>query len=88
MRFVVFLMLAIVFASPAVAQVYFPAGTNGHRTPEAQKAAEASKYQKTKSLGVSRREPMSSKRSISRAASRSGSAYDKGVAHPAVIIPP
>src|SRR5436309_3086862 len=41
--FVVFLMAAMVFLSPAVAQVYYPAGTAGHRTPEAQKAAEASK---------------------------------------------
>ena len=41
--FVVFLTAAMVFSSPAVAQVYYPAGTAGHRTPEAQKAAEASK---------------------------------------------
>src|SRR5947207_14041179 len=41
--FVVFLMAAIVFSSPAVAQVYYPSGTAGHRSPEAQKAAEASK---------------------------------------------
>jgi hypothetical protein len=41
--FVVFLMAAILFSSPAIAQVYFPSGTAGHRSPEAQKAAEASK---------------------------------------------
>ena len=33
----------MVFSSPAVAQVYYPSGTAGHRSPEAQKAAEASK---------------------------------------------
>src|SRR5580658_2254429 len=40
---VVFLMVVIVFSSPAVAQVYFPGGTGQVRTPDAQKAAEASK---------------------------------------------
>ncbi len=41
--FVVFVMVAMVFSSSAVAQVYYPSGTAGHRSPEAQKAAEASK---------------------------------------------
>jgi hypothetical protein len=40
---VVFLMVAMVFSSPAAAQVYFPSGTGQVRNPDAKKAAEASK---------------------------------------------
>jgi hypothetical protein len=40
---VVFLMVVIVFSSPAVAQVFYPSGTGQVRSPDALKAAEASK---------------------------------------------
>jgi len=40
---VTFLMVLFVLSSPAVAQVYYPSGTGGVRSPDAQKAAEASK---------------------------------------------
>ena len=40
---VIFLVMVLVFSSPAVAQVYYPSGTGQVRTPDAKKAAEASK---------------------------------------------
>src|ERR1051326_7003998 len=41
--FVVLLMAAIVFSPLGIAQVFYPSGTAGHRSPEAQKAAEEAK---------------------------------------------